>query len=159
MRLFFLRHGLADRAAWDGSDFERPLTPRGERRMEAEARVMARLGLDLDLVLSSPLVRARQTAEIAARHLAPAGGVGIDERLGFGFGPSAVAGILRDHAGCANLMLVGHEPGFSLVLRAMTGGDVVCKKGSLARVDVYDHEAPSGELVWLIPPKALADVL
>ena len=159
MRLFFLRHGLADRAAWNGPDFDRPLTPQGERRMEAEARVMARLGLDLDLVLSSPLVRARRTAEIAARHLDPAGGVEIDERLGFGFGPAAVAGILRDHAALHSLMLVGHEPGFSLTLRAMTGGDVVCKKGSLARVDVYDRESPTGTLVWLIPPKLLADVL
>ena len=69
MKLLFLRHGLADRSAWSGSDYERPLTPRGKERMRAEAETIASLDLGLDAILTSPLTRASQTAEIVADQL------------------------------------------------------------------------------------------
>ena len=69
MKLYFLRHGRADRSAWNGDDFNRPLTPRGIEITEASAEMMDKLDLGLDLILSSPLARALQTAEIAAAGL------------------------------------------------------------------------------------------
>jgi len=156
MRVDFLRHGLADREAWDGPDFERPLTPRGARRMEATGEALLRLGLAPDAILTSPLVRARQTAEIVAERLGLVGRLAVDERLGPDFDVDALARLLADHPAAQYLMLVGHEPGFSLTLGAVTGGDVVCKKGGLARVDLAALDPPAGSLVWLLPPRVLA---
>ena len=74
MKLFFLRHGLADRSAWSGYDDERPLTPYGKERMLAEAETIARLDLGLDAIITSNLTRAQQTTEIVAERLGPSRG-------------------------------------------------------------------------------------
>ena len=154
MRLYFLRHGLADRSAWSGDDYLRPLTPEGHERMEREGRSMKNLRVEVDVLLSSPLTRALQTAEIAAKHLGVE--VTVDERLGFGFGRQAIRDVIAEHKGAQAIMFVGHEPDFSSAVSSLTGGDVVCKKGSLARIDLYDTSAPAGELVWLLQPRVLA---
>ncbi len=153
-RVYFLRHGLADSSAWHGPDFERPLTPRGIERMHSEGRALAALGLGVSLILTSPLKRARQTAAIAAEFLGLP--LHVERRLAPGFGPAALEGILKAYPQAAALLLVGHEPDFSLTIGALIGGGrVVCKKGSLARVDLYALHPPRGELVWLLPPKVL----
>jgi phosphohistidine phosphatase len=154
-RLYLVRHGLADRSAWDGPDERRPLTPAGVERLERSAERLAGLGLGVDLILTSPLTRAVQTADILAAALAPAGGVVPDDRLAWNFGVAALAGLLRDHPG--RLLLTGHEPDFSAVAGAVTGGSqLMCKKGSLLRIDLWSEDPPHGELVWLVPPKFLA---
>ena len=67
MNCYFLRHGIAvEPEAWSGNDFERPLTRDGHTRMEREAKAIAELSLDLDAIVTSPLLRAKQTAEIVA---------------------------------------------------------------------------------------------
>lgn len=155
--MYFLRHGLADRSAWSGSDFERPLTPMGVERMQYSAEFISRLDLALDLILTSPLTRAYQTAEIVAGHLGYLDRLEIDDRVSPGFGRADVAEIMNDHPRAESIMFVGHEPDFSMTIENLIGGgSVVCKKGSLARVDLTGMGFLSGELVWLIPPKALA---
>ncbi len=155
MRLYFLRHGLADRSAWHGPDDLRPLTPRGVQRMQAEARTLAALGIAPTAVLTSPLQRALQSAQITARSLGIV--AQTDPRLAPGFDLVALYAILRQYAGADSLMLVGHEPDFSLTIGALIGGgSVVCKKGTLARVDLHTLDPPRGTLVWLLPPKVLA---
>jgi phosphohistidine phosphatase len=158
VKLYFLRHGLADRGAWRGRDDSlRPLTEEGKARMAREAAVLSKIGLKLDLILSSPLTRARQTAEIVGRRLGLAERVKVDERLGPGFGVGALSEILKSHAEIQALMLVGHEPDFSETIGSLIGGgQVVCKKGALARVDLHQSAPPRGRLVWLIPPSLLA---
>ncbi len=157
MKLFFLRHGLADRSAWSGDDFARPLTQHGVDRMILEAETIAKLDLPLDAILTSPLKRALQTAEIVAEQLNLLDRLKVDERLSPGFGRADLLAILEDHTYAEALMFVGHEPDFSYTIEGIIGGGtVVCKKGSLARVDLTDAGVLSGELVWLIPPKALA---
>jgi len=156
-RLYFLRHGLADRSAWNGSDYERPLTPTGRDRMIHEAKSMANLNLSLELILTSPLARAYQTAEIVAEQLDLIEHLQVEERLGLGFGSADLAATLAENSSAEHIMLVGHEPDFSLTISEITGGgDIVCKKGSLARIDLFSSEPPAGQLVWLIPPKVLA---
>jgi phosphohistidine phosphatase len=156
-RLYLLRHGLADRNAWDGPDDERPLTPAGKERMTRSAETMAHLDLGVDLILTSPLTRAYQTAEIVADRLGLRDRLHREIKLALGFGPAALAKILRDRVDAERIMLVGHEPDFSLTVGAITGGCyVVCKKGSLVRIDLIGTAPPAGELVWLIPPKVLA---
>lgn len=153
MKLYFLRHGLAgEPSEWRGNDFDRPLTDEGKERMTRQAATIATLDLELDAVLTSPLMRAYQTAEIVARQLKLLGKLVKDERLGPGFNTQQLAKILAAHPKANALMLVGHEPGLSETIGDLIGGGrVVCKKGSLIRVDV-NAETLRGELVWSLPP-------
>jgi phosphohistidine phosphatase len=156
MQLFFLRHGLADRSAWHGDDFKRPLTPKGRSRMQREARQLGRIGLQVDYILSSPLIRAVQTAEIVASFLKRKDRLVLDDRLKPSFDMAKLQALLTDYADAEKLMLVGHEPDFSTVIGQVIGeGDVVCKKGSLARIDLDSLHTLHGELVWLLPPRIL----
>ena len=143
-RLYFLRHGLADHPDFRGDDDRRPLTRDGEVRMRRQAAFLAGLDLDLDVILASPLTRAAQTAAIVAGRLGLADRVLEEPRLGPGFDVEALAAILADLPDShRRIMLVGHEPGLSTVVGAITGGsDVVCKKGGLARVDLDDGDTP-----------------
>ncbi len=157
MQLYFLRHGLAaDRVHWHGDEARRPLTPEGEERMAREAATLRKLRLGLDRIISSPLTRALQTAQIVAKELKLSNRVVEDPRLAPGFGLEPLAGILRDHGDAGALMLVGHDPDFSDTIGELIGGGtVICKKGALARIDLADPDEPKGELVWLIPPRML----
>jgi phosphohistidine phosphatase len=156
MILYFLRHGRADRSEWAGNDFERPLTKKGKLLMAQTADTIAELNFGLDLILTSPLLRALQTAEIVAKNLQMEGRMVVDARLGPGFDTDVLADMLLEHPDAANVMLVGHEPDFSLTIGALIGGArVVMKKGGLARIDIMSSATLAGELAWLIPPKAL----
>ncbi|MBD3220279.1 phosphohistidine phosphatase SixA [bacterium] len=157
MRLFFLRHGPADRDQFDGDDDDlRPLVERGRQRMRAIAEVIARLDQKIDTVVTSPLVRAAETAEIVANRLGLQERLITDERLGLDFDVQALAAIL---AGLKNdrrrILLVGHEPSFSEVIGELTGGAVVVRKGALARVDLTPGQQQRGRLVWLLQPRVL----
>jgi phosphohistidine phosphatase len=156
VRLLFLRHGPAEpRETWRRDDGERPLTAEGRRAMAREAATFARLGLAPGAILSSPLARAHETARIVAEGLGIADRLRDDERLAPGFDTVQLRAILEDNDGEDTLMLVGHEPDFSLTIGDLLGGTaVVCKKGGLARVDL-DAESGAAELVWLLPPKLL----
>ncbi len=158
MELYFLRHELAgDREDWMGDDRKRPLTDQGKKRMAESAKTLDSLSLGLDAILTSPLARACQTAEIAAEGLGLEKVLAEDERLAPGFNPEALAQILKDHSRAKALMLVGHEPDFSETVSAITGGsEILFKKGGLARVDLTDIAALKGQLAWLIPPKILS---
>jgi phosphohistidine phosphatase len=158
MEIYFLRHGDAGAAeGWKGSDAERPLSKEGAARMEKEAAAIARLRPTLDMILTSPLVRARQTAEIVARKLRLTQALIVEERLAPGFAAADLKRILKERRASRGLLLVGHEPDFSRVISAcIGGGSVECRKGSLIRVDMDDPASLSGVLVWLLPPGALA---
>ena len=124
--------------------------------MGYEAEFIAKMDLALDQIVTSPLTRAYQTAEIVAEHLGLLDRMITDDRLSPGFGRADLAEIISDHPRAEAIMLVGHEPDFSLTTEGLIGGgSVVCKKGSLARVDLTGTGFLSGELIWLIPPKAM----
>jgi len=158
MEIYFLRHGDAGaKDQWTGRDEERPLSPEGTARMERVAAALSRLALPVELIITSPLVRARQTAEIVARRLSLKDVLKEDRRLEPGFGVDELSSILQDHRGVRALMLVGHEPDFSRVISTrIGGGSVEVKKGGIARVDIDSPSSPRGSLVWLVPPRLLA---
>jgi phosphohistidine phosphatase len=158
MELYFLRHGeAAQQGDWDGGDDERPLSREGTTRMKREAAAIGGMKLGIELIVTSPLVRARQTADIVARELHLRESLVIDDRLAPGFGRDAFAQVLKKYSSRKTLMLVGHEPDFSEVIAACIGGGrIECKKGGLARVDIDDPSSLHGVLVWLIPPRVLA---
>jgi phosphohistidine phosphatase len=121
--------------------------------MEAEALGMQRIGLVLDLLLTSPLVRAAQTAAIVGRVL----GVvpQVESLLAAGMGMQQFMQIL-DHVRVQRVMVVGHEPDFSYIIGALTGGSQIeMKKGSLALVELMPRYDGDGVLHWLLPPKHL----
>lgn len=158
MKLYFLRHGLAgDPDQWQGDDALRPLTEEGKERMAREAAALSRLSLEIDKIVTSPLVRAYQTAEIFAQGCNMMDRLVKDERIAPGFDSKQLDKVLADYAGANALMFVGHEPDFSeLIGELIGGGRVVCKKGGLALVDLPHPDKLKGKLVWLIPPSVLA---
>lgn len=153
MRLYFLRHAIAhDGDLASMSDFSRTLSPKGEKRTQATAAVLRAMNLKLTRLYSSPLVRAQQTAAIIGKAL----NVAVTERdeLGPGFNLEAVAELIRDFGDDDSIMFVAHEPDLSAtVSRCVGGGDIVMKKGSLARIDVISRDPLNGALVWLLPAK------
>lgn len=156
MRCYFLRHGIAaDSDSWSGSDFDRPLTPQGRERMEREAKAIGDLDLSLDCIVTSPLVRAKQTAELVAARVGCTNVV-EDRRLANGFNLRRLGEILSSHPDARSIMLVGHEPSMSATIGdAIGSANVELKKAALAGIDFGDHSSPAGTLIFLIPPKVL----
>ncbi len=140
--LWLLRHGDAA----DGSpDAERPLTSKGEAQASAAGRALKAIGVELDACLTSPKVRAAETARLACEPL------GVDAQqepklAGGPFDAEALAAGLGD-----NVLLVGHDPDFSMAVHALTGAQVRMKKGGLAGVE-------KGELKVLLRPAELSAI-
>jgi phosphohistidine phosphatase len=146
--MVLLRHGTAvDRGVGGLDDAERPLVPKGEREARNAGRALRALKFRADAVITSPLVRARQTAQIAAAEL----GVPSteDDALAPGFDRKALELLVTRHAG-ERLVLVGHDPDLSGLIRDLAGAHVALAKGGAARIDL-----PGGELRWLLRPRAL----
>ncbi|MFH1474328.1 MAG: histidine phosphatase family protein [Chloroflexota bacterium] len=155
VELCFLRHAqAADRDTWDEPDELRPLTEKGRRQAERIGRTLAAAGFAPDAVITSPLVRARETAEIVAAHV----GVTalIEPRLGEPLDLATVEAILDDAGRPRRPIVVGHDPDFSELVSALVGAPVPMRKGALARIDVERPLAyGQGELRWLLPPDLL----
>ena len=149
MQLYFLRHGEADWPGWTKPDDERPLTDLGKKEVRQVARFLNRLKVKTDLVVTSPLPRASQTAEVAAEQLKTK--LRQDEALEPGFGISELRNVLNRHRSKV-LLLVGHEPDFSSVISALTGASLKLSKAGVALVDI-DSDTEKGRLLWLFPPK------
>jgi phosphohistidine phosphatase len=139
--LWLLRHAEAA----DGlPDDERPLTERGVRQAQDAGHALERLGVKIDACLSSPKLRALQTAQYAC---APLGvEVTVEPRLaGEPFDPLDLA------AGLGEVLLVGHDPAFTLTLHDLTGAQARMRKGGLAAIN-------KGELITLLRPNELAAI-
>ena len=139
--IWLLRHAEAE----DGSpDAARELTEKGKKQSRYVGLALKALGVELELCLTSPKVRARDTAQIACEAL----GVEVreDDRLAGGpFDPEELA------AGLEEVLLVGHDPDFSMAVHDATGAQVRMKKGGLAGVE-------KGELKVLMRPRELAAI-
>jgi phosphohistidine phosphatase len=139
--LWLLRHA----EAVDGlPDDERPLTPRGVRQAEAAGRALERLGANIDACLCSPKLRALQTAQLAC---APLGvEVTIERRLA-----GEPFDVFDLTAGIGDVLLVGHDPSFSLTVHHLTGAQSRMRKGGLAGI-------AKGELVTLLRPSEIGAI-
>jgi phosphohistidine phosphatase len=138
--IWLLRHGDAQ----DGSpDAERPLTDKGRTQSRAAGAALRTIGVELDACLTSPKLRAADTARLACAELGDVEPQLEPKLAGGPFDAEALAAGLGDA-----VLLVGHDPDFSSAVHALTGAQVRLKKGGLAGVD-------SGELVVLLRPKEL----
>jgi phosphohistidine phosphatase len=125
--------------------------------MEREARAIADLSLELDAIVTSPLLRARQTAEIVRSQLKLRGEIIEDTRLAGGFDARRLSEILAEHDRAQAIMLVGHEPTMSAAIgRSIGDASIELKKAALAGVAFSGASATRGTLICLIPPKVLS---
>lgn len=154
MLLYFMRHAEAEDVGEEG-DGSRQLTERGVQRTEEAAAALHALDLELDLILSSPAVRAVQTAEIVAAVLEVP--LKKERILGVSLGLTELEAALEEHNMQANVLLVGHEPDFSAVIGQLIGGGrVEMKKGAVACVACQGIARGGGTLRWLMNGKLMS---
>lgn len=157
-RLYLVRHGIAlPHGTPEVADDDRPLTSKGEKRVELISKGLRRLGVKPDRIVTSPLPRARTTAEIVA------GVLGLEAELedSHSLRPEATAGSLRDWLGAREeeqLMLVGHNPNLTELLGLLAGitGDLlpfVLKKGGVAAL--RDDGKGRSTIQWLATPRLI----
>jgi phosphohistidine phosphatase len=153
--LNLLRHADAgDPLAWRGDDADRPLSAKGIAQAERLAEHLAAVGFGPDLLITSPKVRAHQTAEAVTKRLKTK--LIIDDRLAWGIDIADVEAMLREHGDLRDVLLVGHDPDFSEVLSMLVGAELPMKKGAFARLEVERPlQAGEARLQWLLPPGAL----
>jgi phosphohistidine phosphatase len=157
MLLHLLRHADAgDPEAWEGPDAVRPISDKGRKQSKRLGEHLARIGLQADVFITSPKIRAAETAELVAAHLKAK--VSVDARLAGPFEIDDLEAMLRDAGDPERAVFVGHDPDFSEALSEMCGSQLTMRKGALARVEIERPlRSGAGELRWLIPPDALKE--
>jgi phosphohistidine phosphatase len=159
VELYLIRHGLAaERGDAFPDDTKRPLTSRGIARLRKEARALVKLGVSFDQIVTSPLVRARQTADVFAQALNPHPPLAISEALAPGGTPVAVIEDLGRFERRSRVALVGHEPNMGELAARLLGTRraVEFKKGAICRIDVAAlPPTRPGQLRWFATPKLL----
>ncbi len=160
MKLLLVRHAKAeDREGFDGPDDERPLTANGRQKFRAAAKGLRKLAPDISLLATSPLLRARQTAEVLARVFA-ARGIVEQDLLAPGSSRKALLGWLAEQADDDVVALIGHEPDLSELATYLLARNprplLEFRKGAAALVR-FDGPPVAGQgvLEWLLPPAAL----
>lgn len=157
MTLYFVRHGKAEEA--DGhSDASRRLTKGGEAKLRDAATLWRRVNLRPDVVLTSPLVRAVQTARILVEGLGLADPPVEDERLAPGASWARMAQAIADCSAPRRVALVGHQPDLGEAVELLTGASSRLRPGGVACVEFPGTPEPGGgELAWLLDPDLYAD--
>ncbi|CAN5643402.1 hypothetical protein BH20CHL7_BH20CHL7_07750 [soil metagenome] len=156
MHLHLLRHAHAgDAFEWEGPDALRPLTEKGRAQAKRLGCFLAERRFETDRVLTSPKLRASQTSDIVAAHLAVP--VTVDERLGGPLDVRSLDALLAAYGDPERPVLVGHDPDFSELVAVLCGAaGVPMRKGAFARIETDRPLQPgSGTLRWLLAPDLL----
>jgi phosphohistidine phosphatase len=157
--LYLVRHGVAAERGDDWpDDATRPLTTTGVSRFREAVEGLVWFGVGIDEIYSSPLVRARQTADLLSSGLDDHPPVRTLDELAPGHEPARVLAELAKRVKRRRVALVGHEPDFGELAAALLGAQraLPFRKGGVCRIDV-DRLGPSasGRLIWFLPPKIL----
>ncbi|MGA2240823.1 MAG: phosphohistidine phosphatase SixA [Verrucomicrobiota bacterium] len=163
MNLYLLRHGIAVEPGTPGyeKDSERPLTSEGKSRLRQTAAAMKKMDLRFDLILSSPFLRAKQTAEIIAESLKLKKQPGFSDTLTPDGNPKALVRQLNElKPAPEDVLLVGHEPYLSRLLALLTTGEtgmaIDLKKGGLGKLEAESLRLGRyAKLVWLLTPRQM----
>ena len=157
MELYLLRHGIAEDHAPSGRDADRRLTDEGKKKLRKVLARAHKAGVAPALILSSPLTRAMETAEIAADELAYNSEIVRTAALTPDSAPADVWAEIRAHRDEPSILLAGHEPLFSATVAAFLGSAramIYFKKGALVRIDFSTIGAePRGVLQWMLTAK------
>jgi phosphohistidine phosphatase len=162
LELYLIRHGIAAERGEDyPDDSKRPLTSAGMTKLRREAKALNTLDVTFDLIITSPLVRTRQTADIIAETLQGKPSVVTSDSLAPAGTPAGVVAELARHAKKPRIALVGHEPNLGELAGRLIGAKspVEFKKGAICRID-FEVLPPKGygQLRWFIPPRALRKI-
>lgn len=160
MEIYLIRHGIAVERGTPGyPNDDRPLTDEGRQKLRKAAKGIATLVSSFDLVVSSPLVRALETAQIVAKAIHGNERVQTSDALLPLAAPAEIAALLSRNRECKRVLLAGHEPNMSRLATYLIGGDAAViefKKGTLCRIDVAGRTLRSpGLLIYALPPKVL----
>jgi phosphohistidine phosphatase len=161
MDVILFRHGIAvDAEHWKGDDATRPLTPAGADRTKQGAQGLGRLKVQPDHMFSSPLIRARQTAELVKAELALQTKIELVDDLRPDAPPDALLARLATLPARSVVLCVGHEPhlstAMSLMISGKTAASIEMKKAAAGSVGfVGVPKAGVGTLQWLLPPRTL----
>jgi phosphohistidine phosphatase len=163
MTLFLLRHGLAVERGSEGfaRDADRPLTPKGKRKLRQIAWAMKEMDLSFGLILSSPYPRARQTAEIVAEVFKSRDRLEFSDTLIPDGSARELVELLNDlEPPPESVLLVGHEPYLSEFISLLISGDgglsIVMKKGGLCKLTIESlRHGRCAILDWLLTPKQM----
>jgi phosphohistidine phosphatase len=158
MEIYLIRHAIAQQRGeeWPDDDL-RPLTTEGMRRFEEAAKGLLEFDAPPAQIFTSPLVRARQTAQLLASRMHRPPPLNVMEELSPGYPPSSVLTKVRKLGDRGPLALVGHEPDLGHLAAHLLGASrpLPFKKGGMCRIDVVWGRPHRGALVWFFPPKAL----
>lgn len=163
MNLYLIRHAIAEEESPSGEDSQRALTDKGAKKMRNIAKGLKTLGVEFDYVLSSPYIRAQQTAEIlgdvfkirkrvvTSEHLVPMGD------------PDQLLAEINEKYTVSSLAIVGHEPYLSTLISSLTAGGVpvemTFKKGGVCNLSTDDlHHTRKATLEWLLTPGVLVEI-
>jgi phosphohistidine phosphatase len=157
--IYLIRHAIAEERGDDWpDDSRRPITSKGAARMRQVVRGLRTLDVQLDLVLTSPLIRAAQTAELVVAGLKPSPKLAACKELASAGTPPGVAKALDAYADATHVALIGHEPNLGDLAAWLTGArqPFVFKKGGVCRLDFEGPPAAgAGRLAWLATPAML----
>jgi phosphohistidine phosphatase len=162
MKLYLVRHASAVEHLGGGikRDEERPLLPEGKAEAETMAKMLKHLGIHADAFVCSPLVRARQTAEIFAEVLGGKDKLHISKHLAPAGDSSELFKELAEYKRAEQIFLFGHMPDISLLAQQLLGIDEIdmpFKKSAVCRIDVYSMPPDTqGTLKWFLPPRIAA---
>lgn len=158
LSLLLIRHADAgDSATWEGDDAVRPLSKKGRRQSKRLGALLDDLDIRPDVLLTSPRVRAADTAKLVGRAVGVK--AGVDARLDAGFGRDSLAAIVADVPATASILaIVGHDPDFSTLASWLSDAPISMAKGALVRLELPDRTVAAGSaaLRWLLPPDAVA---
>jgi phosphohistidine phosphatase len=158
MKLYLVRHAIAEDSAEYEDDSLRPLTEKGREKMKKIAAALKDLGAAPDLIVSSPYLRASQTAAILAKELKYKEELAYSDSLVPMGEPDVMIGEINEKYSVDELMLVGHEPSLSALAGVLLAGNAEIalnfKKGGVCCLSVDDlHYDRKAALEWLITPK------
>jgi phosphohistidine phosphatase len=159
LELYLIRHGVAEERGKDWpDDSKRPLTPDGITRLRKSARGLNALGIGFDQIVTSPLTRTRQTADVIAEELKDHPPIATSDALAPAGSSAAVIQEITRHVRKARVALVGHEPNLGELAAQLIGAraPLEFKKGGMCRID-FDMLPPKGGgmLRWFLTPKML----
>ena len=157
--IYILRHGHAKEASNGLNDFDRALTDEGIEKTNKLGLFFNKLDASLELILSSPYIRAKQTAEIFVSNLTLKPEFKIVDFLACGVSCGEISRGLMNYYSNKSALLVGHSPDLEVFLGKLIGADrVILKKGALAKVKFDNAIEMAGELEWLITPKLVRKI-
>ena len=165
MNLYIIRHAIAvDEGTPEyEQDSERPLTDKGKKKMRQIAKGLRTLSVDFDLILSSPYVRAKETAEILADVFKVKADIAFSDNLIPMGDPDLLIAEMNEKYNVNSIALVGHEPHLtaliSLLVSDHAGVDITLKKGGVCRLSADDlHHIRKAALEWLLTPGILVEI-